>query len=465
MSASGRVLIWKVSAEMFKKNPITGVGFGNFANTYNFYQATYFASGKGSVINKMTAGQIRHAYNWYLETAVEFGLFGLIVFGIFWWLILVEAYKVFFPRNTDHGTRTTPACAGHADYVNLGMSGVVLCFMIMSLFQFPRKIIPTYLIFNFALAWIVNANLETQKPQETQVNYQNNFKEQSNKSQWNNVCISHGQEQNRWLKIVWISVGIISLFFVAIYFQRYMAARQWHKAHELACSGKYQEAENIYSNIYPKLKWNGRFLFYYGNVKLQNKEYGEAISLFEKAKFTYPDPYMFENLGVAYMNYSALADFQQNVTNEEHPPKSPLKGGINPPVSPFKKGGLELTQDECINKAINYWMLASNILPWRLTPKYYLADLFYRLGETNEAIKYARLVVNTPMKKWTKRGKEFKLKSQKMLMTVRQAHVISLELGACPETREAMCSWKKCDDPGLIVFDINDKKTWNEGKW
>jgi len=190
-----------------------------------------------------------------------------------------------------------------------------------------------------------------------------------------------------------------------------MAARQWHKAHELACSGKYQKAENIYFNIYPKLKWNGRFLFYYGNVKLQNKEYGEAISLFEKAKFTYPDPYMFENLGVAYLSVKI------------HQP-------------PLKKG-------DYINKAINYWILASNILPWRLTPKYYLADLFYQLGETNEAIKYARLVVNTPMKKWTERGKQFKLKSQKMLIAMNQ----------------------KCDDPGLIVFDINDKKTWNEGAW
>jgi len=250
-----------------------------------------------------------------------------------------------------------------------------------------------------------------------------------------------------WLyKITYFLLFAASLFFVAIYFQRYMAARQWHKAHELACSGKYQEAENVYSNIYPKLKWNGRFLFYYGNILLQNKKYGDAIIFFEKAKFTYPNPYLFENLGVAYMNYSALADFQQNGTN--HPAlRAPL----------LKQEGSfdiqNLSRDECINKAINYWILASNILPWRLTPKYYLADLFYQLGETNEAIKYARLVVNTPMKKWTKRGKELKLKSQKMLMTVRQAHVISLAMN------------QKCDDPGLIVFDINDKKTWNEGGW
>jgi len=163
MSASGRVLIWKVSAEMFKKNPISGVGFGNFANTYNLYQAEYFVSEKGSVVNKMTAGQIRHAYNWYLETAAEFGIFGLVVFGIFWWLILEEVYKTFVPRKTLNARKEL-----EVDYVTLGMGGAVLCLMIMSLFQFPRKIIPTYLIFNVALAWIVNANLVTQKSQETQ---------------------------------------------------------------------------------------------------------------------------------------------------------------------------------------------------------------------------------------------------------------------------------------------------------
>ena len=69
--------------------------------------------------------------------------------------------------------------------------------------------------------------------------------------------------------------------------------------------------------------------------------------------------------------------------------------------------------------------------------------MFYQLGDTNNAIKYAWLVVNTPMKKWTDRGKEFKLKSQEML----------IDLG------------ERCDDPGLIVFDIHDKKTWNEGAW
>ena len=231
-----------------------------------------------------------------------------------------------------------------------------------------------------------------------------------------------------WLKIFWLISFLVALFFVAIYFQRYLAARQWHKAHNLAIAKKYIEAEVVYSNIFPKLKWNGRFLAYYGDLKLQNQKYLDAIELFEKVKVSYPDPYLFENLGSAYINY------QIGITNEiTHPTLSgtPLKRGFN------------LSQGECVNKAIHYWILASNIQPWRLTPKYHLADLFYQINDTNNAIKYARLVVNTPMKKWTERGKEFKLKSQKMLIA----------LG------------KKCDDPGLVVFDIDGKSTWNKGKW
>ena len=410
MSAVGRTLIWRVSSKIFFKNPVSGVGFGNFANQYNLYQADFFAFEKGTVINKMTAGQIRHAYNWYLETAAEFGIFGLVVFGIFWWLVLKEVYKAFKPykKYKDIEEKQTEYGILNTDYLTLGMAGSVLCFMIMCLFQFPNKIIPTYLIFNVALAWIVNTNQK------------NSHKSTENAKEKITSCPSYPS----WLqKLFWVLALVVSIFFVAIYFQRYMAARKWHNAHDLAIAKKYPEAEIIYSNIYPKLKWNGKFLAYYGNIKLQNKKYLEAIELFEKAKFTYPNPYLFEKLGTAYLNYQ--------IGIEEHPPKSPLKEGLC------------LSPGECVNKAINYWMLASNILPWRLTPKYYLADLYYQLGETNEAIKYARLVVNTPMKKWTEKGKEFKLKSQKMLIALGE----------------------KCDVPGLIVFDINNKSTWNEGLW
>jgi hypothetical protein len=38
------------------------------------------------------------------------------------------------------------------------MAGSVVCFMVMSLFHFPRKVVPTWLVFNYALAWVVTSN-------------------------------------------------------------------------------------------------------------------------------------------------------------------------------------------------------------------------------------------------------------------------------------------------------------------
>ena len=204
-----------------------------------------------------------------------------------------------------------------------------------------------------------------------------------------------------WLKLFWLVSFFVALFFVVIYFQRYMASRQWQNANNLVVAEKYQEADIIYSNIYSKLKWNGRFLAYYGNNLLQMSNYVLSIKIFEDAKRKFPHSDVFEKLAMSYAKI------------------------------------------ENIKEATNNWMLAINIQPWRLTPKYYLADLFFQIGDTNNAIKYARLVVNTPMKKWSERGKNLKIKSQKMLIELDQ----------------------KCDDQGLVVFDINDKSTWNEGKW
>jgi len=380
----GRLLIWRVTLNAFFKYPLKGIGFGNLANSYTLFQSEYF-TGYGSALQKIVAGPSRHAYNWYLETAAESGIMGIIIFGIFWFLVLKHVWIVFYAHLKGISN----------DYITLGIAGSILCFLIMSFFHFHRKILPIYMLFNFMLAWIVS------------------------KSQSKNY-IKIRSQYFRFFHYGLVGILIMfSLWFLPKYFKWYIMGREWKKAQELACNSNYVESLNLYSNAYKSLDWNGRFCAYYGDALMQSynqsiktmsnlylgtNEYqvlNRAIRLYERAKYTWPDPFMFEHLGYAYA---------------------------------------EIGRPE---GAIIYWQLSSNILPWRLTPKYYLADLFYQLSDTNNAIKYARLVVNTPMKKWTERGKEFKLKSQKMLVKLGQ----------------------KCDDPGLVVFDINDKKTWNEGEW
>jgi hypothetical protein len=174
-----------------------------------------------------------------------------------------------------------------------------------------------------------------------------------------------------------------------------------------------------------------------------------AVTLYEKAKYTYPDPYMFENLAVAYLRLAGGTNwpvFVQTKYRMETPAQTIARKlrewrcGTN---LFFEPPATELTCGNCIGRAIDYLTLASNILPWRLTSKWYLAQIYRDGGDVSNAVKYAQLVVNIPMKKDTSQGREFKRNAQKML----------IELGV------------KCDDPGMVVFDIRDRKTWNEGRW
>lgn len=91
-SADGRLLIWKISANMIAEKPL-GWGVGMFEKTYNLCQGEYFASNKGSESERTLADVVRMAYNDYLEQGVETGLPGAILLSSFYLILIVKAYK------------------------------------------------------------------------------------------------------------------------------------------------------------------------------------------------------------------------------------------------------------------------------------------------------------------------------------------------------------------------------------
>jgi hypothetical protein len=324
------------------------------------------------------------------------------------------------------------------------MAGSVVCFMVMSLFHFPRKVVPTWLVFNYALAWVVTANQRCKQG----IN-------ELKRSQKNKTSAALG-----W-RVFWFIAFVGSAALLPLYVKNYIDARRWIAAHELTKTGEVARAYSEYTELYPKLKWSGRFCAYYGNAvmaaseksnasaRIDGRATRQAVALYEKGKYTYPDPYMFENLAVVYLQLANGTDWPAVVQTQyrmETPAQVLMRKlrewrcGTN---LFFEPPATELTRGNCIGRAVDYLTLASNILPWRLTSKWYLAQLYRDVADVSNALKYAQLVVNIPMKKDTPQGLEFKRKAQKMLN----------ELGV------------KCDDPGMVVFDIRDKKTWNEGKW
>lgn len=75
-SVDGRLLIWRVSAEMIADKPILGHGVGQYGNKYMLYQAAYFESYPESKYT-MVADNVEHAFNEFIHVSVEQGILGL----------------------------------------------------------------------------------------------------------------------------------------------------------------------------------------------------------------------------------------------------------------------------------------------------------------------------------------------------------------------------------------------------
>ncbi len=86
-SADARLLIWRVSLDMFMDKPLTGFGAGNFPLNYMLYQADYFACHPESRFSAV-ADNVTCPFNEYIKIAVEFGTVGLAVSAfamlVFW---------------------------------------------------------------------------------------------------------------------------------------------------------------------------------------------------------------------------------------------------------------------------------------------------------------------------------------------------------------------------------------------
>lgn len=83
-STSFRLNVYKSALQMFQDNPFLGIGVGNqnFRETYGLYMKTGYDA--------------LSAYNIYLETAVESGIFALLAFLGFIILLIKDCFKILF---------------------------------------------------------------------------------------------------------------------------------------------------------------------------------------------------------------------------------------------------------------------------------------------------------------------------------------------------------------------------------
>lgn len=105
-SADGRLLIWRLSAQMIWEHPL-GQGYGLFEKHYNRCQAEYFATDGGTETERHTATYVGMAYNDYLEHGVDGGIIGLLFLAGFYVFVIRMSVR----RKDRYATATLSALA------------------------------------------------------------------------------------------------------------------------------------------------------------------------------------------------------------------------------------------------------------------------------------------------------------------------------------------------------------------
>jgi O-antigen ligase len=346
-SAFGRLLLWKVSLNMIEENPFMGVGFNKFDVAYNNYQAEYFANGNGNNAERLLADNVRHAHNEYLQIGAEIGLIGLLIFlGI-----VGTAFKAPSSNDKTNSNKTLT----EKNIINISTKAALIALLVFAFFSFPFHILPTLINFTFLLAVISKTN-----------------------NPYFVKKITLGPSVIKPAAI--IIIASVSIFTINN-LQLYNAYYKWSDAFIAAKIGYFESAKNEYARLFPVLKNNGEFLFFYGASLSAVGNYNEAIKFLEPAKQNFSDPNLYITLG---QSYARLNDF---------------------------------------TKAENNLIHACNITPYKLFPKYLLAKLYYNHNMTENALDKANEIIHLNTKIKTTAADEIKTEMKVLIEKINASPV------------------------------------------
>lgn len=251
-SADGRLLIWKVSAEMIKDKPVWGHGTGKFAADYMNYQIAYFKPNP-DVPEAMQADNVTYSYNEFMKLTVENGLIGLF-------LAMATVCFLFFWK-TGEGQNTNPTLLA----ARVGL----LSIFVFALFSYPSEILPIKILFVLFVGVIAMHQIPI-------LTFQLPAKETATRS----------------IKYATLAISLIIAYPVSKYLtQQYQAYKTWKDASDIYIVGAYPECIEDFELAYPQLKNNGVFLVQYGKALEMAEKYESSIAILNEAKLHLNKPY------------------------------------------------------------------------------------------------------------------------------------------------------------------------------
>ncbi|MCQ2065099.1 MAG: O-antigen ligase family protein [Bacteroidaceae bacterium] len=221
-SANGRLLIWRVSLDMFMEKPLFGFGPGGFLANYMDYQANYLSSHPDSKF-LLLADNVNNPFNEYILVLVNYGLCGFACLLV----LIILAIKRISTLDVDN---------------KLLLFSITVVVMVISAFSYP---------FSEPFIWIV-AGL---------------------------IIMSALIPRNR---IANVLVPIICTIAISMSVPRFLDERHWKMIMQESLAGKTEDMLPEYAELYEKLHDNGQFMYNYGAELHYSKHYKESLAIMKE---------------------------------------------------------------------------------------------------------------------------------------------------------------------------------------
>ncbi|MDR2008944.1 MAG: O-antigen ligase family protein [Bacteroidales bacterium] len=266
-SANGRILIWKVTTNIIKQHPITGVGFDKYKSYYMEAQADYFEKHLDSS-EKFVADNNIYCFNDFLLQIAENGFIGFF-------LVLVILFLVFRVKNNKYRTLILIVKAG------------LVSIIVFSFFSYPSQILDIKILFISYIAFISSSS------KQKIITFENRKK----------LC----------LMALILSIMLFAVITIAglrnfIIYNK--ALKHWNYAYNLYETEQYPESLIHFQQAYKSFQSNSDFLMNYGKALYMAGKHNFSIEILQRALKFYPNIFIYQTLGDNYkkLNQSVKAE-------------------------------------------------------------------------------------------------------------------------------------------------------------
>lgn len=255
-SANGRILMWNISARTIAQHPVFGSGFGSFGGAYGNTQAEYFTTHPNSIFADV-ADAPRHAFNEYLQTGIEIGSIGLILFLSLLYIALYRMISHRFP-------------AGYG----------LLALGIFALFSYPFQLLPFRILLIFFIG--MESVITVRKPARPR----------------------RGTTIGLWITLFFFAT--INTYSTKIYLAKIQATDRWKKERIQYDYGYYTDILDHYRQLSQLLNDNSIFLFEYGHALYKTEDHIASNRLLQSAIHLNNNPIFYDLIG---NNHKALGNY------------------------------------------------------------------------------------------------------------------------------------------------------------